>query len=412
MRDYIVNIYLDTLSGILEEAVTGLAFPSGMTGEIHLLRDNLPDDAGDAVVFITDRVGSIRELPNVKPEKHFIVFCGEYLTAAPFLVKLDDLWPLTVSTTAAELKTRCGWLLNRVLLALSSNVESDVFVNTNAYVNFSHFSRELTILAEYLPYPLAMLSASGIALVMNSRFRDIVLQTEEFSLSKWKQEYLVPCSDPKYDRRHRTVSQEYILEAGGKRYYYAVTESDICDQDGNIAGTFCTITDNTYRRTYEKTILKAANTDVLTGMYNRRYFYNFLNENLTRSFHLLYIDIDHFKSINDNFGHDVGDEVLIRAAQLINRFFPDGVSARLGGDEFAVFNDSFSRSELEQRGAELEKTAKRDFEMYQHDIGLSIGMVYSDGNADNIDSLLREGDERMYEVKKAHHEQSDSNERE
>lgn len=411
MKDLIVNIYLDPISSVLEEALTGLAFPSGISGEIHLLRDSLPDDAGDAVIFITDRVGSIRELPNVKPEKHFIVFCGEYLTAAPFLVKLDDLWPLTVSTTAAELRTRCGWLLNRVLLALSSNVESDVYIDTNASESFSHFSKELTVLAEYLPYPLAMLSNTDTAVVMNSRFRDIVLQTEGFSLSKWKQQYLIPCSDPKYDPRHRTISREYILEASGKSYYYAVTESDICDQEGNIAGTFCTISDNTYQRTYEKTILKAANTDVLTGMYNRRYFYNFLNENITRPFYLLYIDIDHFKAINDNFGHDVGDEVLIRTTQLINKFFPDSVSARIGGDEFAVFNDSCSHAELKQRGAELEKTAERDFKMYRHDIGLSIGMVFSDGKAENIDLLLREGDARMYEVKKTHHNQSESNDR-
>jgi two-component system cell cycle response regulator len=95
---------------------------------------------------------------------------------------------------------------------------------------------------------------------------------------------------------------------------------------------------NTYRRSIDLAL-----TDELTKLYNRRYFNSHLDglllqaEDQNKSISLLMIDIDHFKSINDTYGHDEGDSVLIEVAQRTRRYVREcDLVARLGGEEFVV----------------------------------------------------------------------------
>jgi diguanylate cyclase (GGDEF)-like protein len=89
-----------------------------------------------------------------------------------------------------------------------------------------------------------------------------------------------------------------------------------------------------------ETIKRQANTDYLTELFNRRYFFETLTP-IVKSLvpqTLAMMDIDHFKSVNDNYGHDIGDEVLKIVANLLKEHFPAPcVVARLGGEEFSVF---------------------------------------------------------------------------
>ena len=208
-----------------------------------------------------------------------------------------------------------------------------------------------------------------------------------------------PCGEPKDKGTHDSVSREYKLDRGMNCSYYIINETKIHDRLGCLKGYFCTITDNTFYHTY----MAAVNTDMLTGMYNRRYFFDHLKENIHKPLYLLYLDLDNFKAVNDTYGHDVGDEVLVRVAQLINKFFPNSLAARLGGDGFVVVNDTSSKEELEESIKELEATVVKEFRMYECDLGISIGMVYSGDGSFNTDVLLRESDVMMYEIKKKHH---------
>ncbi|WP_108946828.1 diguanylate cyclase [Shewanella halifaxensis] len=86
-----------------------------------------------------------------------------------------------------------------------------------------------------------------------------------------------------------------------------------------------------------------ANLDYLTNVYNRRYFFNLYEEKLTNitqknsSLSLALLDIDYFKKVNDNYGHDVGDEVLIEFARRLQQSFSQHFTvARIGGEEFVV----------------------------------------------------------------------------
>ena len=139
-----------------------------------------------------------------------------------------------------------------------------------------------------------------------------------------------------------------------------------------------------------------ARTDELTGLANRRKFIAELEKFQTRDSSVLLLDLNGFKSVNDRFGHDVGDDLLKRVALRFTRAMPtNGVLARLGGDEFGVLvaGDGF---ELAQA---LRATLTYPFEIEGEPISLdvSIGEAANDGS----DQVLRRADEAMYNAKRA-----------
>ena len=162
--------------------------------------------------------------------------------------------------------------------------------------------------------------------------------------------------------------------------------------------------DMTYQRAFEQSILNAANTDMLTNMYNRRFFYNYLTEHALEPMTLFYMDLDRFKEVNDEYGHRKGDEVLIKTANAIKALFPDAAAARLGGDEFAlVMNGIVGESETREYCANLERTIHRIFSADGLPVTMSVGVAVHDGRSADIDSFMHLGDTRMYEEKKKHH---------
>lgn len=183
-----------------------------------------------------------------------------------------------------------------------------------------------------------------------------------------------------------------------------------------IYGLFlCELTDDIYDRgeyialelgrtiylSDEQAVIKLANTDTLTGLYNRRFFYNYLSGVITEPFHIIYLDLDYFKAINDNHGHATGDAVLVRTAALIREYFPDSMIARLGGDEFVVKYDSTDHEEVARICGELETRIEQEFEEYGCGTSLSWGSVFTDGNGFDIDKLMQQSDIRMYESKRS-----------
>lgn len=91
-------------------------------------------------------------------------------------------------------------------------------------------------------------------------------------------------------------------------------------------------------------------TDVLSGLANRRFFVEQFDQcELEKS--LMVIDIDRFKFVNDNYGHSVGDEVIVKVANMLSSVFADrGTCARIGGEEFAVFSSDLSFAEFAALG--------------------------------------------------------------
>jgi diguanylate cyclase (GGDEF)-like protein len=148
--------------------------------------------------------------------------------------------------------------------------------------------------------------------------------------------------------------------------------------------------------------------DDVTGLYNRRFFnqrFARLVASDTRPVALLLIDLDRFKEVNDLFGHDAGDEVLLSVSRTLREISPGEASCmRLGGDEFAVL-----LSGKDAEGRAPEELADRLIARLHEPIGLScttavigasIGIADYDGNYVDHSDLLRRSDMAMYESKR------------
>ncbi|MGI5309996.1 diguanylate cyclase domain-containing protein [Rheinheimera sp. WS51] len=164
------------------------------------------------------------------------------------------------------------------------------------------------------------------------------------------------------------------------------------------------------RKKAEAKLFYEANHDSLTGLANRQMFLQLLKQQfaLTKrqpNLHmaLLYIDLDRFKHINDNFGHHIGDAFLVEASKRLKQLIRDhDVAARLGGDEFVVLlshlKSEYDTQEIAQR---IVLSLEQPFELEQQKIysGASVGLAYMKPEHSTAEELLRDADKAMYEAK-------------
>lgn len=163
----------------------------------------------------------------------------------------------------------------------------------------------------------------------------------------------------------------------------------------------------------QRDITEQARTDPLTGLLNRRAFLDEMTrriDRLTREGQpgtVLYVDLDGFKQLNDQRGHDVGDEALCLVADLLrDTVRPSDLVARLGGDEFAMWMDGADDLTAAERAEHLTITAPRMLRELAggHDIplGMSIGIATRWPNArEGMEEILQRGDQAMYQAKRA-----------
>ena len=152
----------------------------------------------------------------------------------------------------------------------------------------------------------------------------------------------------------------------------------------------------------------AAMTDVLTRLANRRYAMRRLDQEVSKAVRaagpmsVIMIDIDHFKTVNDECGHDVGDQVLRETATVLKRETRKGdVVCRLGGEEFLVICAS-STLDMGLATAERIRSAVEE-NIIGHGLGrgitVSCGVAALGGSVQSVDELLKESDRRVYTAK-------------
>lgn len=273
--------------------------------------------------------------------------------------------------------------------------------------SLSNMGLELSMLVENIPFPMVVCSEDWRAVRINSYFRELFGISEEeisgFNYQRFKEERCVSRGRVKINDYNHAVTQEYYVEQNGERKIYSIVEQELLDFFGQVTGHFCLLRDVTAKRYYEKQIFDMAHTDPLTGLNNRRAFYEYVKEKSGEKLHLLYMDLDRFKQVNDRFGHDRGDEVLCKTAKRITEIFPNGTAARLGGDEFALLlTGEVDKAKLEADIEKLEKAVRGLFREDGFYITISVGVVSCDSGTD-IDAVIKAADEKMYAAKKKHH---------
>lgn len=160
---------------------------------------------------------------------------------------------------------------------------------------------------------------------------------------------------------------------------------------------------------FEKRLFEQAITDELTKIPNRRRFMEVAKAELQRKQRyghgpaLMMIDLDHFKSVNDNYGHQIGDRVLETFANLGKKSFRDAdIFARLGGEEFAVL---MPETDLDAAVSAAERFRQKTAELTiesgseQINVTISIGVADADDTMRDLESLLKKADSALYFAK-------------
>lgn len=184
----------------------------------------------------------------------------------------------------------------------------------------------------------------------------------------------------------------------------------IKDQHGRLKETRCTLHDYTERQLLQDRLQTLATTDSLTGLYLRRAFdemaaKEFMRRARTGS-HLcvMLIDVDHFKRVNDSYGHDAGDSVLKSLAQLLlNTVRQDDVVARYGGEEFAILMANTGIEEAQNIGRRIRVLAQSNPILLPS--GASVGITVSIGLSavkhedQTIAAAMKRADIALYHAK-------------
>lgn len=155
---------------------------------------------------------------------------------------------------------------------------------------------------------------------------------------------------------------------------------------------------------HERVLANQANTDPLTGLLNRRGFLLHVDEKKTGS--LLMIDIDHFKLINDDYGHDAGDRVLINLAEKVQEVVRDNDRVvRLGGEEFAIWFNRASPAKLSRVIEKIRVAVAQPIQIEDNNKNLHTVSVRVSGGlverpaGEGLDCVLAEADRLLYKAK-------------
>lgn len=192
-------------------------------------------------------------------------------------------------------------------------------------------------------------------------------------------------------------------------YHEWLRISAVKDSDGNTINYVAMISDITEKKELEHRLKNLAHRDTLTGLRNRYAFEEDLKKITLHAqthnlkFALLYLDLDKFKPINDNFGHAAGDAVLqIVAQRLMNQVRGMDKIARIGGDEFTVILNNIERREdAEKITAEIAESIEQPIHYKDNtfSISVSIGVVIFPDDADDMTTLISRADKAMYTIK-------------
>ncbi|MFZ0870694.1 MAG: diguanylate cyclase [Rhodanobacter sp.] len=206
----------------------------------------------------------------------------------------------------------------------------------------------------------------------------------------------------------KPVTFEYEADYRGKHAHFQTNFVPDHDQEGLVRGVYALTTDITHIKEVEQELIKLARLDTLTGLANRRHFDERIAAVMLRRYRhrspilLMMLDVDHFKRVNDSWGHSVGDEVLKEVGQRIQSCLrKSDLVARIGGDEFVVLVQDVDSSSVG------EGLARKVWEAMQPEIivgavrlqmTLSIGIAFCQSVA-SPDAVMQLADAELYKAK-------------
>ncbi len=307
---------------------------------------------------------------------------------------------------------RIAFAANLAAIAIESQYTRDALIKSE---------REFRTLAENAPIHIARYDQNGRKTYVNPRLAASYAKPVDQLLGKRLTEQ---SGLPFSDRFQKTI--EHTIESGeegtfeiefpakgGDMETHLVHMVAERDESGSIIGVLVTGLDITDRKRLEQELERQAHLDFLTGLINRRYFLVRAKKELIRvhryggMLSLIMFDIDHFKDINDTYGHSVGDLVLKEIARICGETVREiDIVGRLGGEEFVVLLPQTGRTQAIGAAERLRLAlAAGKVELESGDcvpFKASFGVVTIDDETAktcNIDNLLIRADRAMYQAK-------------
>jgi len=274
-------------------------------------------------------------------------------------------------------------------------------------------------LIEALPTPIFFKGTDGRYLGVNKAWEAYFSTPREAFLGKSVHD-LYPGNREVADRLH-AMDQELWARPGAQVYETSITTPDgkqheaiyykatFTRADGSVAGLIGTIIDITERKQAEARVLHLAHYDELTGLPNRSMFHQRVGHALVQArrsgkeLAILFIDLDHFKKINDTLGHEAGDRALKLIAERLRGCLRESDTVgRLGGDEFVVLIEELPRSEsVAEVATKILAAVARPFPLDagEYQFTASIGISTYPGDSEDMQGLMKNADISMYRAK-------------
>lgn len=258
---------------------------------------------------------------------------------------------------------------------------------------------------------IVITDAQGDFLAVNQAFTNITGYSEEEVLGRVsgrqpKGFYRKMMSESTHDGY--VQGEIWSRRKDGSEYPEWISISRVMSEEGNTTNYVSTITDITERKTAEKQIQRLAHYDPLTGLPNRTLLTARVGQAIHKaqdcgeSLALMFVDLDHFKNINDTLGHRIGDLLLVELADRLQSFIreQDTVS-RLGGDEFILLFPGMDSDSATDFAEQLMHFIAIPYRIEEHELTVtpSIGITVYPIDGNNWESLYRRADIAMYQAK-------------
>lgn len=279
--------------------------------------------------------------------------------------------------------------------------------------NISKYNQRFKEIVKLSPFPIMISKLSDDTILSaNNNFLNMFGITEKDMEMYRFRDFFVDKDNRRLLNSHlekeKVVNDFEILvkAANGETPFWLSTSANIIDYDYDVA-IYAAFQDITDRKKREDLLKNQATRDPLTSLYNRRYFEDEVNRRIFNQVHdkfsIFMIDADHFKSVNDTYGHKVGDKVLVALASTAEKSLRDkDIVARYGGEEFVVYLANNDGNEAKVVADRLRETISKI--VIEGDNGETFGFTVSIGIASSYDSenlgdLIKMADDALYQAK-------------
>ena len=281
--------------------------------------------------------------------------------------------------------------------------------------NLEDFSDNVMNILKASPFPILISKLTDDTIVFANKNALKLFELDVSELSRYHFKDLFVDAD---NRKLLLEKLEHIKEVQdfevlvktsfGNTPFWLLASANIVNYRGSMV-LYSAFQDITSRKLREKALQNQADRDPLTSIYNRRYFEECVSKKIesahmkNRKFAVLMVDADHFKNVNDKYGHKTGDKVLMEMAHVLERSLrPDDVVARYGGEEFVAFLNDVDE-DVAVTVAHRLKNAVSNAVVYSESgepvsWTVSIGVAPS-GISDEVSLMMKMADDAMYMAK-------------